>query len=47
MLGIKQCVLGKIERNFALYHFVKEIKNFEQWNFLSDMHQNQISMSLY
>ena len=30
-----------IPRNFILYLCVKEIKNLkQQWNFLSDMHQN-------
>ena len=48
MIGLKQIVLGRIARNFILYHCVKEIKNFEQHrNFLSDMHQNLISTKLY
>ena len=48
MFGLKYIVLGKIARNFILYHCVKEIRNFEQQrNFLSNIHQNVLSNKLY
>ena len=40
-------MLCTIAHNFVLHHYVKEIKNFEQQNFLSDMHQNLNSTKLY
>ena len=48
MIGLKLSVLGTIARYFVLHHCVKEIKDIEQdRNFLSDMHQNLISTTLY
>ena len=38
-------IMDTIARNFFLYHYVKEIENFEsQQNLLRDMHQNLIRL---
>ena len=44
---LKKCLQDTIARNFAGYHCVKEIKNFEHLNLSGDMHQNLMSDKLY
>ena len=52
MIGLKQFELGTIAPNFAIYHCAKKKKKKipkfkQQWNFLSDIHQNLVITSLY
>ena len=46
MIDLKNLLVVTTACNFVPYFCVKEIEVFEQWNFLSNMHQNLISASL-